>query len=455
VGYIPILKGGDLDMVEAAHSFLGTDLTAEAAAWRARAARWLDGSAQLVHVSGQSTDVRVYRAGNRVLKLRRLTPPAVRGRSRTLLDEYNLLERLADAGVAAHWCFPRAVRYRQEPGWEGLEMTAVEAPASFDPVLFPFRENLGALCRLARRVLCLNLAGLSHGDLTAANAGFDASGRAVLLDLDQAVTAHPVRCVLRDFLGVPCVNQPAQYTLWDRAARVRGLGWLQWPGRLRDRWRRRRAGFVEPDPDLVRRAEIVGDPVVKTLAGCWLAAARSGASSPGSGVAYYSLDVRGFHLPGERPWPLRWEMLGATVSFQDKRVVELGCNLGLLAIHARLAGAASVIAADHNAAILAAGRDLARLCGVEVGFTEVNFDDASTWEERLGEGDLVTALSVTYWLKDRERLWRYLGRFAEVVFEGHEPREEIEARFGALGFSNLRVIGISERNRTVFHARRN
>lgn len=441
-------------MVEAAHISLGKDLTAEAAAWRAQAARWLDESAQLVHVSGQSTDVRLYRDGDRVLKLRRLTPPAVRGRSRTLLDEYHLLERLAGAGVAAYWRFPRVVRYRQEPGWEGLEMTAVEVPVAFDPVLFPFREDLGDLCRLARHVWRLNMCGLSHGDLTPANAGFDGLGQPVLVDLDQAVTAHPVRCVLRDFLGVPCANQPAQFTLWDRAARVPGLGWMLWPGRIRDRLRRRRVGFAEPDADLVRRADILGDPVVKALAGCWMAAARSDASSPGSGVAYYSLDVRGFHLPGERPWPLRWEMLAAAVSFHGKRVVELGCNLGLLAIHARLAGAATVIAADNNTAILAAGRDLARLCGTEVEFTEVNFDEASAWEQRLGVGDLVTALSVTYWLKDRERVWRYLGRFAEVVFEGHEPREEIEERFRSLGYSHLRVIGRSDRNRIVFHARR-
>lgn len=440
-------------MAEKEHNSIGADVTAEAAAWRERAAEWLGPEARLLHVSAHSSDVRVYRAGVRVLKLRRLTPATGRRRPNTYEDEFHALQRLEAAGLESHWRFPRVLRYGHESGWEALEMTAVEVPQATDPVLFPFREGWTDLWRLARGVCRLNLAGLSHGDLTPANAGFDAAGQRVLLDLDQSVVAHPVRCLLRDFIGVPCADQPSQYTLWDRACRLRALAWTRVFGQLRE-WLRRRRGFQPLGASLVRQAEVRGSPALTALARCWAAAAASDANSPGAGVAYYSLDVRGFHLPGERPWPLRWEMLARVVAFRGKRVVELGCNLGLLAIHARLAGAARAVAVDHNAAVIAAGAELAALCGTEVEFARVNFDEDVGWEERVGGGDLVTALSLTYWLLDKERLWRYLAGFPEVIFEGHEPPEEIEQRLHSLGYAEVRTIGVSERNRVLFYARR-
>ncbi|MEO0055922.1 MAG: Lipopolysaccharide kinase (Kdo/WaaP) family, partial [Verrucomicrobiota bacterium] len=330
----------------------------------------------------------------------------------------------------------------------------VEPPPPLDPVVRPFKETAGELLRLAKGVARLNLAGLSHGDLTPSNVGFDPSGGPVMLDFDQCVAAHPLRCLARDFVGLPCADQPAQYTLWDRAGRVSGWGWLRWPGRVRDRLRRRRRLFAPPGLSLERQAEMRDDSELAAMARCWAAAAASDASSPGAGKAYYSLDVRGFHLPGERPWPLRWEMLWSAVSFRGKRVVELGCNLGLLSIFARLAGAESAAAADHNHAVISAGAELARLCGADVDFSRVDFDRDVDWENGLGDGDLATALSLSYWLRDKDRLWRYLARFPEVLFEGHEPTEEIELRLRSMGFARIVAIGRSERNRVVFYARK-
>jgi hypothetical protein len=71
-----------------------------------------------------------------------------------------------------------------------------------------------------------------------------------------------------------------------------------------------------------------------SLAQAWEIAARSQASFPGLQLAYYSLDVAGINFPGERPWVQRWNSLRANVNFKGKRFLELGCNLGLLSIHA-------------------------------------------------------------------------------------------------------------------------
>ena len=426
----------------------------ESELWRTKITGWLGVDARLIHVSSFSSDARIYRSGTRILKVRRLTPASISNRPSTLEDEFHLLRRLNLRGEM--FCgIPMAKRYFFEPEWEALEMTAIEPPIIRDPIVSPSKETITGLFALVRAVWHLNRAGVSHGDLTTTNAGKNRTGRMVLLDFDQAVVSHPVRCFLRDMWGFPCASRGAQFTTWDRFGELGLIAPLfrcvQW---VRSRLGRGRLEEGRLTDNLYARAVARGDVRLQQLAECWREAAASRANSPDSEVAYYSFDLAGMHFPGERPWALRWETISREVSFQRKRVVELGCNLGLLSIHASLAGAETVVAADHNQRVLNAAAKAATLFGANVTFRQVDFDQDADWESSLGTGDLVSALSLTYWLRDKERLWSYIARFPEVVFEGHEPAEEIEHRLKTLGFTVIERLGVSERNRVIFHARR-
>lgn len=435
-------------MAETEHHSLGADLIAEAEAWRNRVTTWLGGGATLVHVSAHSSDVRIYRLDQRVLKVRRVTPASGQDRLNTLEDEYRYLGRLETFRGVLRWDFPKAVRYVSGHGWEAFEMDAIALPVKSDPVVRPFQENWSDLWRLAGAVWHLNWVGVSHGDLKPANAGPNEEGRLVLLDFDQAVRAGLVTCLLRDCLGLSCGKGKVQYSLRTRLCQLPALRW--WT-RFR-RWQR--AGRAGEAVSLDVGTPGTADQEMAALARCWQEAAGSGANSPGGGVAYYSIDVRGCHFPGERPWALRWEMFAGRIEFRGKRMVELGCNMALLSIWARLSGARAVRGADINHGILGAAGRLAALCGAEVDLRRIDFDQDQDWERTLGEGDIVTALSLTYWLRDKERVWRYLATFPEVVFEGHEAETEIRDSFRAWGFTQVESLGLSERNRIVFHARR-
>ncbi len=420
--------------------------------WRRQVSAWLGPEAQLIHVSSHSSDVRIYRAGTRILKVRRLTPASVSKRPCSLEDEYHLLRRLQNRSPLP-LVVPEAVDYHFEPEWEALELTAVEPPITTDPVVAPVKATVAEVWALACAVFQLNRAGVSHGDLTLDNAGRNSTGTMVLLDFDQAVFSHPFRCMLRDFIGVPCQVSAAQYTVWDRVCELGLVARLvRAVQRVRNRLGRARLRDHLAAHQIEGRAKARKDVRLHQLAECWRLAAASGANSPGSNLAYYSLDYSGMHFPGERPWVLRWEMIARGVSFRGKRLVELGCNLGLLSIHANLAGATAVVAADSNREVLDAAVKVAAILGGEVEFRQIDFDQTVDWEAQLGRGDIVTALSLTYWLRDKDRLWHYLAGFPEVIFEGHEPAEEVERRFRTLAFDRIERLGVSERNRPVFHA---
>ncbi len=425
----------------------------EQVVWEARVGSWLGDRARLLSVSKCSSDVRVYRAGDRVVKIRRLTPAVIYGRPSTLEDEYLVLSWLKDTYGTQAW-LPDVTDYRREADWEMLEMKVMEVPRAYDPVVNAGAEAVSDVWAVARQLWKLNRMGVSHGDLVRSNAGY-AQGGVVILDFDQAVRGGRLKCFLRDWLGYPLGRRAAQFTMWERFWEARGFryaagGW----GALRKKLGGSRGGVVKSLNDCILRCRASGDGQLIQLAGIWEQAAQSGANYPGGGMTYYSLDVAGVHFPGERPWVLRWELVSRGVEFKGKRVVELGCNLGLLAIHAKQAGASKVVATDHNHQVVDAARRLSIVMDVEVDYHQADFDRDDNWETRLGGGDLVTALSLTYWLKDKDRLWSYLAGFKEVIFEGHESREEILARFGAHGFQSVKTLGVSDRNRVLFYASR-
>jgi hypothetical protein len=68
--------------------------------------------------------------------------------------------------------------------------------------------------------------------------------------------------------------------------------------------------------------------------------------------------------------------------------------------------------------------------------------------------DLVSALSVMHWVTHKERVWSYLGRFRELLYEGHEPEAEAEALLSKAGFVKVIRLGLTERNRQIFLAQK-
>jgi hypothetical protein len=428
--------------------------TNEQQEWDDRAADWLGAEARLISVSMHSSDIRVYRTADTVTKLRRFSPATICDRPSTLEDEYMVLSWLRETG-AEGLTIPSVKSYRRDREWEMMSMVAMDAPLAHDPVASPTVESLTDFWGVVGLVWLLNRKGVSHGDLVRSNVGPSRHGDLILMDFDQAVIGSRTRCVLRDFLGFSMPGRVSHFSLIDRIWEVYGFRLI--PRGLRFVYRSiRRKKPHRPNKaiGLARRCAASGNDQLMEVAEIWAKASASGANSPGGGVAYYSLDIGGIHFPGERPWILRWDMMRRVVDFRGKRLVELGCNLGLLSIHARFAGASEVVGADHNALIVEAAKRLAAIFRADGKFFCADFDNDTDWEGMLGTGDIVTALSLTYWLRDSDRLWRYLATFPEVIFEGHESADEIEARFGQAGFTQINRIGLSERNRVVYHASR-
>jgi len=161
-----------------------------------------------------------------------------------------------------------------------------------------------------------------------------------------------------------------------------------------------------------------------------------------------------YYFPGERPWIERWNVLQNITLFSGKKILELGCNMGLLSTFLiKEKRAAGAMAVDIDQDILQCAEKVSAAFGVDLQRQQVNFDSPGDWETELADfqPDIVFALNVLNWVEDKDRLMRFLGRFQEVIFEGHDDVETESKRFKEVGFNTIDLISMTERDRPILH----
>lgn len=412
--------------------------------WQERLDRLGLSSATLIGQSASDTAYRAYRLNGRAYKV------AARNdhgpyRQQTLQGEFAVLRRCE--GIAG---VPAAFAYRTVEELEVLEASFAPGRPLYVSGL-PLTTRLRAFARLAKILIELSRRGVSHNDVKRDNVLIDDRGYVTLIDFDQAITTSRYSAAMRNFLGR---GKPVQVPVWGSFFSL-----LLDPLRARARhsfpaWLKRLLGrdATPPLPDIPPNA----DPALRLLRGAWAIARNSNASSPGMPIAYYSLIADGVTLPGERPWEARWEMLRPAVGTHVSRVLELGCNLGLLSsslLRERIVEEA--LAVDHDVKILNGARLVAEAWGVTPHLRVQDFDAEEPWEDELAafRPDLVFALNVLEWVHAKDRLLGFLGRFPEVVFEGHDDLTTEAARLRGVGFEDITLLGRSERDRDVLHCR--
>jgi predicted Ser/Thr protein kinase len=363
---------------------------------------------------------RVYASGNRIHKVQpigRASPKPL-----TPAEEYNILKRLEGVhGV------PQSASYTEHANFAVLSYDRIEGEPIADYLAtngFERRAWFRCLSELSSLLNRIHKRGVIHRDLRPDNALVCEDGTIALLDFDQAV------------------------------ASARDIHQVDINGTQR--------GDVPPCISVPQFVDMLGlsheyDEVVEQLEKAWRVASPSDASSPGRNIAYYRWLFGHIELPGERDWFSRWDLIysGIRGVLPGARVLDLGCNLGLVATHCMLHGAKKVTGVDVYEDILDAGRMLASAAGVEVDFVKGDLNSSDFVDWLLGqEYDVVLALSVTHWIESRDQADRILTAAPVLLFEGHSPASEEADHLRELGFAKVELVGYSERLRAVYCASR-
>jgi predicted Ser/Thr protein kinase/SAM-dependent methyltransferase len=366
------------------------------------------------------------------------------GRRQDLRGEAGMLERCR--GVPG---IPEIVEWRETPTHSVLVMRRL-CGRPLSQLDLGWSRLLLLTLRLALLVVRLARRGVSHDDLRPENVLVDPTGRPQLIDFDQASSGRPIVCLARSLLGLRLSGAPVSNSV---LAPLRERLQASLPPAVLRRLKRGARRRPRPLPPLPTEAS----PELRALHAAWQRAARTDASSPGRAIAYHELEIEGLVLPGERPWAERWQALCSITDYRGRRVLELGCNQGLLSIFLlKEAGAAAALAVDRDPEVLEAAGEIGRAFRVRPEFRRIDFDADRAWEGELAafRPDVVFALSVAHWLRDQARFFAFLGRFDELIYEGHDSARTERRRLAAAGFTAIELVRSSERGRPVLHCRK-
>lgn len=115
---------------------------------------------------------------------------------------------------------------------------------------------------------------------------------------------------------------------------------------------------------------------------------------------------------GGDSWGVIWDEISRKIKFQGKRVLEQGGSLGLGPVHARLAGAQSVVSFIDNDASKRAGENAVSFFGVDQVYFELPSGKKFTG---IANGDIGLALSITANESNWEAVKKTLSACALVV----------------------------------------
>ena len=319
---------------------------------------------------------------------------------------------------------------------------------------FGWLNTLATTFRLTGLAMRLASRGISHNDFDPSNILLAENRSISLIDFDQATKSSRFVAMVRALFGFPGHDALIMTSVFYLLKIKMELAIEKiLPNSLFNVLRRIKRSLTQAKnsrslPSLDENAT----EQQRQLLTAWRMAQVSEANAPGAGVAYYEIKVGDYVYPGERPWEDRWAVLSQTANFAGKRVLELGCNMGLLSIWLLKHGnAAYSMAVDHDAEIIESAKLVANAMAVDVDFGIADFDADEPWEERLAasNADIVFALNILNWVQDKDRLLNFLGNFDVVVFEGHDSFDVEKKRFASRGFTSIELVSVSERNRPL------
>jgi len=317
----------------------------------------------------------------------------------------------------------------------------------------PFIKLLLVSFKLSKILFGLSIKGICHNDIVPENILITNELYVSLVDFDQAVKIGTIKAIAGNFFGIKSQESKVNYsmiTIFKDYFKKKFPRMMLFVKKLLGRIEINESNKL---PEIPGNAE----PSLFKLIEAWRIAQISNASAPGFPLAYYAIDFKEYHFPGERPWNERWNRLKNLSGYSGKTILELGCNMGLLSIHLlKEAGAGKCISVDHDKRILESAKLISEVFEVNPIFKQTNFDSFKDWESDLLSYniDIVFALNVLNWVNNKYRFLKFLSNFPEVIFEGHDTIEVERKRFEQIGFNTIEEIGYSERERIILRCRK-
>tara|TARA_Y100000389_G_scaffold38883_1_gene33255 strand:+ start:5863 stop:6549 length:687 start_codon:yes stop_codon:yes gene_type:complete len=173
-------------------------------------------------------------------------------------------------------------------------------------------------------------------------------------------------------------------------------------------------------------------------------------NTSGGGINYYSIVIDGIKYPGERNWDIRWNIL-KNIEYENKRILDIGCNTAITLTYLKKFKKVKyclgvdmpdelLIKTNKTNTIIAA-KKLDQAFQVSNDYLQIDLNN-SDYENEIGTNfDIVFVMSILKWIYDKPRFLNYLKNFNSIIYEAHEPTNEVIEMFSNLGFNDYKILG--------------
>ncbi len=173
-------------------------------------------------------------------------------------------------------------------------------------------------------------------------------------------------------------------------------------------------------------------------------------NTSGGGINYYNIEIDGKKYEGERNWDSRWNLIKDIYEYKNKRILDIGCNTGItLTYMKKFRNASYCLGVDmpdelliktNKTNTIVAAKLLDDAFQVKNDYLQIDLNK-SLYETTIGYNfDLVIVMSILKWIEDKNRFLDYIGNFKTIIYEGHEPDDEVINMFKIRNY-NYTIIG--------------
>ena len=173
-------------------------------------------------------------------------------------------------------------------------------------------------------------------------------------------------------------------------------------------------------------------------------------NTSGGGINYYSIEIDGIKYKGERDWYARWNLL-KDIEYENKRILDIGCNTAItLTYLKKFKNVKYCLGVDmpdelllktNKANTIIAAKKLDEAFQVSNDYLQIDLNN-SNYENKIGSNfDIAIVMSILKWIDDKKRFLNYLKNFNNIIYEAHEPDNEIISLFKEIGFNEYKILG--------------
>jgi tRNA A-37 threonylcarbamoyl transferase component Bud32 len=331
--------------------------------------------------------------------------------------EFDLLSRLEGKAWQLH---PEFIEINNQ--WNFLKIDYING-CSLSEIIERNELQSFPFVKLLLVVFKMSLSGVVHAQLRPRHIYVDEKKNVYVIDYGGSFVAKPLSALFSNFKIFKINNKNITFTsflwilkvmTWDSFFKNNNKNMccnnISQMENAKKRWMQN----INEQNERRRNNELISNSIDTEKLDLFFDAENSGAEAINENesisIDYWTVELGAYVVKGHRCFGLLWDIIKDRVDFENKRVLDLFCNLGFVGLFSSIHGARSVVCADTSREVMCS----AKLYTMALGIENVSYANLNNLNDT--EAELCFSLSSRLDL-DNAKQWDLLAKHKEIIYQ--------------------------------------